>query len=136
MTELQRRTPGKVGVVLSVDRVSAPLAKRRELLALLAQMQRRGEIASAWTEGDGMESGEYVVHFDRLREPRSKTPFYVTGFATAIGAVLSVGALIYYSRYVLLYGALALLAAAGIVAWVLSRESSGAGSHRCGRSSC
>jgi hypothetical protein len=135
MTELQRRVPHPVGVVLSVDQVSAPLAEKRKLLALLAQMQRRGEIASAWTEGDGMEGREYVVHFDRIREPRSMTPWYVAGFVSFIGGVVTLGALIYHSRYVLLWGALIAAAAlVGIVGYVMSQG--GGSAHQCGRSSC
>lgn len=127
MTQLQKRESTRCTM-------AGALVKKREMLALLAKMQLRGEIGTAWTEGEPIRDGQFVVHYERLREPRGKAPWYVAGFASFIGGIITVGALVYHSRYVLLYTALIALALLGIVAYALSR---GAGSaHRCGRPSC
>lgn len=114
--------------------MAGPLVKKREMLALLAKMQRRGEIGTAWLEGEPIRDGQYVVHYERLTDPPSKAPWYVAGFVSFFGGIIAVGALVYHSRYVLLYTAAIALALLGIVAYALSR---GAGSaHQCGRPSC
>lgn len=131
MTQLQRRTSGTDKPTCFM---AGPLVKKREMLALLAKMQLRGEIGTAWTEGEPIRDGQFVVHYERLTDPRSKVPWYVAGFVSFFGGVIALGALIYHSRFVLLWGALIALALVGIIAYALSR---GAGSaHQCGRPSC
>jgi len=93
-----------------VQRIEGPASKAQELKAELARRQQRGEIAYAfnYSQTKAMVS----VYVELVREPRSKTPWYIAGFTAAFGALVGVGALLYASRYVL-------LAVAGIALLVL-----------------
>ncbi len=134
MTELQRRVPGA-----SFSVASAPYRDRQRLGAQLRKMVERGEIESCspiQLVRIGPGQMEWQAQYIRIREPRAKTPWYAAAFASAMGAVVGVGALLYYSRWVLLAAAGG-IAALTIIAVVIANLSGGeGGNHRCGRSSC
>lgn len=98
-----------------------PAVKQQEARARLAVMQRRGEIRSARAYTD-RDTGEYVVEFVRLREPRSKAPLYVAAVTVPLAAITGIGIMLWHARYVIMYGVLGvaalvfLLAAAGRLA--------------------
>ncbi len=111
-----------------IDTWTVPKIHKPRLLAELAAMQRRGEIAYAFnlTEKAGLVS----VSFVRTREARSRTPRYVTVFCVVTGALAGLGGMIYHARHVIAATLGLALAAAGVVflLWLLATIVRAAGS--------
>ena len=110
--------------------VRAPYLDRQRLGAELRRMSERGEIERCGpivlkhSEG-GVPHWE--AHYVRLREPRPRLPRYAAAFAIGAGALVSVGAMLWHARYVILYGALGMAALALLI--VLAAH---LGQHRAG----
>lgn len=89
---------------------SCSAAERRRFLAELKVMQQRGEIGTVWTdaetEREAALTGRFVVRYQRIREPRSKLPWYGAAFATGLAAVIGAGMLLWAARYVIIWGLL------------------------------
>lgn len=96
MSELQHRAP-RTTIATATP---LPGRTRREMLAELKRMQRRGEIGTVWED---VRTGE--VTYQRLTEPRSRMPLYATLTASALGTLITVGVLAWHSRYVILAAA-------------------------------
>lgn len=87
-------------------------AKQQQARAQLRVMQKRGEIAYAYGAHIDKATGEYVVSYVRIREPRSRAPLYVAAVTVPMATVAGIGIMLWHARYVI-------LAAVGIVAGVL-----------------
>ncbi len=130
MTSVERyRPPVLAGE--QVCQVSGPLAHRHRLLAELAAMQRRGEIKYAFNAVEDRAAKTFSVSYVKLREPRSRTPLYVTAFCAVTGALAGLGGMIYHARHVfaaafeLALGAVGLAALIWLVTTVVRAGSAG-----------
>jgi hypothetical protein len=123
-----RQRPGK-----RLQTYSAPLRYRQQLYAELAAMSRRGEIANAvgWEEG-----GMVCVQVERIRDTRSRTPWYIAAVTTALGVVVGVGVLLYQSRYVLMAAAGVALLVLGAIRLLGGHSGACMGIHCSGCSGC
>ncbi len=106
-----------------------PKVRQRQMLAELRAMQLRGEIAYAFNlrqEPGGVVAVSYV----RLREPRLRTPYYVTAFCVVTGALAGLGGMVYHARHVIAALAVLILAGFGVLAlvWLLAAIVRAAGS--------
>ena len=119
--EIQPHSGQLSGLVNGWSEMRCPAVKQQEARARLAVMQRRGEIRSARAYTD-RDTGEYVVEYVRLREPRSKAPLYVAAVTVPLAAIAGIGIMLWHARYVILQGVLGvtiavlLMAAAGRLA--------------------
>lgn len=127
MSELEQRRPAVIeGQMVEhcaarVEQVRVPHAGRQRLGAELRAMAERGEIASAFDLHQDPKTREWVVSIVRIREPRDRTPWHVAGAAAALGAVVTVGAMLYHARWVIFGTVCSLAALSLIIAFVLSR---------------
>ncbi len=123
-----------LGEVENIGQLGGPYRHRHRVLAELAVMQRRGEIAYAFSPRiERNKQGvplRYVVSFVRLRKPRPRTPRYVGIFCAATGALAGLGGMIYHARHVIAGFIGLALAAAGVVflLWLLAAIVRAAGS--------
>lgn len=119
--EIQPRS----GQLEPLSEMRCPAVKQQEARARLAVMQRRGEIRSARAYTD-MATGEYVVEFVRLREPRSQAPLYVAAVTVPLAAITGIGIMLWHARYVILFGvliAVVLAVAISVVGYAAARRS-------------
>lgn len=108
--EMQRRSET---VARSIGTIKVPAAMEQQGRAQLRRMMERGEIASAFNPR--REDGMWLCDYERLREPRSRTPWYIGGAATFIGGSVTLAYLVWSSRYVILA-----LAATAVVVFVIA----------------
>jgi hypothetical protein len=113
-----------------VCHVSGPLAHRHRLLAELAAMQRRGEISYAFNAVEDRAAKTFSVSYVKLREPRSRTPLYITAFCAATGTLVGLGGMVYHARHVFAAAAELALGAVGLAAlvWLVTTIVRAAGS--------
>jgi len=119
-----------------VGTASCTQAARRRFLAELKVMQRRGEIGTVWTdaesEAEARRTGQFVVRYQRLREPRSKTLHYGLAAGAGLAAVLGTGWLLWMARHVILWGLLIAVLVVLMTARVLAGHSPACVGLHCG----